>query len=175
MITVYTDGSCYPNPGPGGWAAVLLVPPEHVGIVSTHDQHRVHHRMAGGIEVHLLGCELETTNNRMEMLAAIAALEHLNRGVPVRLHTDSQYVQRGITEWVDGWVRRGWRTASQKSVQNVDLWERLIRQRDYHEVDWRWVRGHSGDHYNERVDTLAGRARERRLSTTLRQNEAAHI
>ena len=126
-----------------------------------------------GSEERLWGWDAQTTNNRMELLAAICVLEHLPLSSSARLTTDSQYVKVGITEWVDGGVRRGWRTASNKPVQNADLWRRLIRQRDCHRVEWAWVRGHSGNPMNELADRLAMRARERRLASSLNLNEVA--
>lgn len=133
-VEAHTDGACLGNPGPGGWAALLR---------------------AGGHERELVGSEPLTTNNRMELMAAIAALEALTRACEVVLFTDSQYVQKGISEWMPGWVRRGWRTASGQPVKNQDLWERLHAAQATHRVQWRWVRGHSGDPDNERVDGLA--------------------
>lgn len=133
-VVVYTDGACLGNPGPGGWAALL--------------QYREREReLAGG--------EAATTNNRMELMAAIMALEALSEPCEVTLHTDSQYVRQGITEWMRNWVRRGWKTAGGDAVKNRDLWERLHAATQRHRVDWRWVKGHSGDPGNERVDVLA--------------------
>ncbi len=134
-----TDGACLGNPGPGGWAALLRV---------------------ASRERELVGGEPMTTNNRMEMMAAIAALEALTRPCKVRLCTDSQYVRQGICEWLAGWERRGWRTASGAEVKNRDLWQRLRDAAKPHEIDWVWVRGHSGDPDNERVDKLARSAAE---------------
>ena len=133
-VEVHTDGACLGNPGPGGWAALLRY---------------------GARERELVGGETETTNNRMELMAAIVALETLTEDCAVTLHTDSQYVRKGITEWMRNWVRRGWKTAGGDPVKNRDLWERLHAASGRHVIDWRWVKGHSGDPDNERVDTLA--------------------
>jgi ribonuclease HI len=133
-VEIYTDGACSGNPGPGGWGAVL-----HYG-----DQ-----------EKELRGGELQTTNNRMELMAAIQALEALKKPCKVELHTDSQYVMKGISEWIHGWKRRGWLTADKKPVKNDDLWKRLDQARLRHDVDWRWVKGHAGHEFNERADALA--------------------
>jgi ribonuclease HI len=134
QVVIYTDGACSGNPGPGGWGAILLY---------------------GDKRKELKGGELATTNNRMELMAAIQALETLNRPCKVEVHTDSQYVQKGIHEWIHGWKRRGWRTADGKPVKNDDLWKRLDAARLRHEVDWRWVKGHAGHELNERADQLA--------------------
>jgi ribonuclease HI len=134
QVVIHTDGACSGNPGPGGWGAVL------------------HY---GDTEKELWGGELQTTNNRMELMAAIQALEALKRPCRVELHTDSQYVQKGIHEWIHGWKRRGWRTADKKPVKNEDLWKRLDEARLRHEVDWRWIKGHAGHEFNERADALA--------------------
>lgn len=133
-VEIYTDGACRGNPGPGGWGAVL--------------------RYAGR-EKSLHGGEPQTTNNRMELTAAIQALESLTRPCRVVLTTDSQYLRRGITEWLPSWKRRGWRTAERKPVKNVDLWQRLDILAARHEIEWRWVRGHNGHPGNERADRLA--------------------
>jgi len=133
-VVIFTDGACSGNPGPGGWGAVL---------------------MYGDKEKELCGGEADTTNNRMELMAAIQALETLKRPCKVELHTDSQYVKNGITEWMRGWKLRGWKTADKKPVKNEDLWRRLDEARLRHEVDWRWVRGHNGHELNERADALA--------------------
>ena len=135
-VTIYTDGACSGNPGPGGWGAVL---------------------MFGAHERDLWGGEAPTTNNRMELLAAIKALDALTRPCRVELHTDSQYVRQGITEWLPGWKARGWRTADKKPVKNDDLWRALDTARARHEVTWRWVKGHAGHPLNERADALARR------------------
>ena len=133
-IEIHTDGACLGNPGPGGWAALLRW---------------------RGIERELAGGEADTTNNRMELMAAIAALEALKEACDATLHTDSQYVRQGITEWMPNWIRRGWKTAGGDPVKNRDLWERLHAANAKHKVDWRWVKGHAGDPDNERVDQLA--------------------
>ncbi len=133
-MVIYTDGACSGNPGPGGWGAVLI---------------------SGGKEKEICGGEGATTNNRMELMAAIRALEALTRPCQVELHTDSQYVRTGITEWLAGWKARGWRTASKAPVKNEDLWKRLDEARQRHQVDWRWVKGHAGHELNERADGLA--------------------
>lgn len=135
-VIIHTDGACRGNPGPGGWGAVL----EH--------QSR---------ERELYGYEPETTNNRMELMAIIQALEALKRPCRVRAITDSQYVMKGVTEWMAGWKKRGWRTASRKPVANRDLWERLDAAIQRHEIEWEWVRGHTGHAGNERADQLANR------------------
>lgn len=137
QVVAYTDGACSGNPGPGGWGAVLEW---------------------NGRERELSGGERETTNNRMELMAAIRALEALKRPCPVKLVTDSEYVMKGITEWMDAWKARGWRTAGKKAVKNRELWERLDRQIQRHEVTWQWVRGHAGHDGNERADRLAREA-----------------
>jgi ribonuclease HI len=136
QVVIHTDGACSGNPGPGGWGAVL------------------HY---GEKEKELWGGELQTTNNRMELMAAIQALEALNKPCKVELHTDSTYVMKGISEWIHGWKRRGWLTADKKPVKNDDLWKRLDHARLRHQVDWRWVKGHAGHEYNERADLLARR------------------
>lgn len=137
QVVAYTDGACSGNPGPGGWGAVLAW---------------------NGRERELSGGEAETTNNRMELMAAIRALEALKRPCPVKIVTDSQYVMKGITEWMDDWKARGWRTAGKKPVKNRELWERLDGQIQRHDVSWQWVRGHTGHEGNERADLLAREA-----------------
>jgi ribonuclease HI len=134
QIEAHTDGACLGNPGPGGWAALLRY---------------------GAHERELHGGEAQTTNNRMELMAAIRALEALTEPCEVALHTDSRYVQQGISEWLAGWRRRGWKTAGGDPVKNQDLWQRLDEARTRHQVEWKWVKGHAGDPDNERVDTLA--------------------
>jgi len=134
VVDIFTDGACSGNPGPGGWGAILRW---------------------DGHEKELHGGERETTNNRMELMAAIRALESLKRPVKARLHTDSLYVMKGITEWIHDWKRRGWRTADKKPVKNVDLWQRLEAALAQHDVEWIWVRGHAGHAENERADELA--------------------
>jgi ribonuclease HI len=133
-----TDGGCKPNPGPGGWGAILRF---------------------GSTERELSGADPATTNNRMELTAAAAALEALTRPCTVVLHTDSEYLRNGITRWTEGWVRRRWRNAAGDPVANIDLWQRILAAAQRHEIDWRWVRGHSGDAMNERADVLATQAR----------------
>ena len=133
-VVIHTDGACSGNPGPGGWGAVL------------------HY---GDKEKELRGGDLQTTNNRMELMAAIQALEALNKPCKVELHTDSTYVMKGISEWIHNWKRRGWKTADNKPVKNDDLWKRLDAARLRHDVDWRWVKGHAGHEFNERADVLA--------------------
>lgn len=134
LVTIYTDGACKGNPGPGGWGAILIT---------------------GAHRKELHGGEPDTTNNRMELTGAIEALEALKRPCVVDLHTDSQYVRQGITDWITGWKARGWRTAAKAPVKNEDLWRRLDAARDRHEVRWHWVKGHAGDPLNERADELA--------------------
>jgi ribonuclease HI len=136
-VTIHTDGACSGNPGPGGWGAIL--------------QWGSHSR-------ELKGGEPYTTNNRMELMAAIMALEALKRACAVDLHTDSEYLRQGITGWISGWKRNGWRTAAGKPVRNVDLWQRLDAAVKRHTVHWHWVRGHAGHHLNERADELAREA-----------------
>jgi ribonuclease HI len=138
-VEIFTDGACKGNPGPGGWGAILRY---------------------GDKEKHLYGGEKETTNNRMELLAAIEALAALKRSCPVILTTDSQYVRKGITEWIAGWRKNGWKTAAKKPVKNADLWQRLDELSALHQVDWRWVKGHSGHAENELADELANRGVE---------------
>ena len=136
-VEVFTDGACRVNPGPGGWGVLLRYK---------------------GSEKTLYGAEPETTNNRMELMAAIRALESLTRQCSVKLTTDSQYVQKGITEWLPNWKRRGWKTAAKKPVKNADLWKRLDEAVAGHEVEWHWVKGHSGHPENELADALANQA-----------------
>ena len=133
-VVLYTDGACSGNPGPGGWGTVL---------------------MAGDHRKELSGGEKETTNNRMEMMAVIRGAEALKRGCSVDVYTDSTYVMKGMTEWLEGWKKRNWRTAGKKPVKNVDLWQRLDEALARHEVKWFWVKGHSGIPENERADELA--------------------
>ncbi|MCZ6719229.1 MAG: ribonuclease HI [Gammaproteobacteria bacterium] len=134
MVEIFTDGACRGNPGPGGWGVLLRY-------------NRKEKKLYGG--------EPDTTNNRMELLAAIKGLEALKRPCAVRLTTDSQYVKNGLTEWLPNWKQRGWKTAAKKPVKNADLWQRLEAAVDRHDVEWRWVRGHSGHAENEIVDQLA--------------------
>ncbi len=136
-VVIYTDGACRGNPGPGGWGALLIA--------------------ANGTEKELFGGELATTNNRMELMAAIRALDALKKPCRVELHTDSQYLRTGVTEWIRAWKARGWKTADKKPVKNDDLWKLLDEARQRHEVDWRWVKGHAGHDLNERADELARR------------------
>ena len=133
-VVIYTDGACSGNPGPGGWGAVLRW---------------------NGTQKELHGGEPQTTNNRMELMAAIQALEALNRPSRVQLHTDSTYLLNGITKWIEGWERNGWRTSAKRPVKNEDLWHRLIAAKNGHEVSWLWVKGHAGEEGNERADALA--------------------
>ncbi|WP_374375407.1 ribonuclease HI [Dongia sp.] len=133
-VDIFTDGACSGNPGPGGWGAILRY---------------------GSVEKELSGGERDTTNNRMEMMAAIAALEALRGPAHVRLHTDSQYVKNGITTWIHGWKKNGWKTSDKKPVKNVDLWQRLDAALKAHKIDWIWVKGHDGHVENERADALA--------------------
>ena len=135
-VLIYTDGACRGNPGPGGWGAILI---------------------AGGREKELCGGEPATTNNRMELMAAIQALEALNKPCKVELNTDSTYVKNGVTQWIHGWKARGWKTADKSPVKNEDLWKRIDQARARHEVDWRWVKGHAGHELNERADGLANK------------------
>ena len=133
-VDIYTDGACSGNPGPGGWGALML---------------------CNGEEKELCGGEVETTNNRMEMLAAVQAFQALKRPTKVRLHTDSTYLKDGITKWINNWKRNGWRTAAKKPVKNADLWQLLEEVMEPHDVEWHWVKGHSGHPENERADELA--------------------
>ncbi len=136
-ITIYTDGACSGNPGPGGWAALLKF--------GTHEKE-------------LSGSELETTNNRMELTAAYEALKALKEPCQIDFYTDSEYLKRGINEWMANWKRKGWKTAAKKPVKNQDLWKALDEVVQKHQVTWHWVRGHAGNRYNERVDKLARQA-----------------
>lgn len=133
-VDIYTDGACSGNPGPGGWGALMLYK---------------------GEEKEISGGEFDTTNNRMEMLAAIMALKALKRSVPVRIHTDSKYLMDGITKWIQKWRANGWRTAARKPVKNADLWQELEALLEDHDVEWAWVKGHAGHPENERADALA--------------------
>jgi ribonuclease HI len=142
-ITIYTDGACKGNPGPGGWGAWLQL---------------------GVYEKELWGGETLTTNNRMELTAVIEALGALKRDSRVVVHTDSQYVRQGITAWIHNWKKRGWKTADGKPVKNIDLWQRLDALAATHQVQWRWVKGHAGDPGNERADALANRGVEEHLA-----------
>lgn len=153
-VSIYTDGGCHPNPGPGGWGAVILD--------------------SGGRPSELSGSEADSTNNRMELMAAIGALESLAGPTEVELVTDSTYVKKGITEWIDGWRRRGWMTAAKKPVKNKDLWMALDKAVGRHRISWRWTRGHMGDEWNERAHDLASAAIERPKGPEADPN-AAHI
>jgi ribonuclease HI len=137
VIEAFTDGACRGNPGPGGW-----------GVLLRYNDH----------EKRLYGAEADTTNNRMELMAVIKALESLNRDCKVKVTSDSQYVLKGITEWMDNWKKRGWKTAAKKPVKNVDLWQRLDKARATHNIEWHWVKGHSGHVENEIADELANLA-----------------
>ncbi|GBD55508.1 ribonuclease HI [Gluconobacter wancherniae] len=139
FVQVWTDGGCKPNPGPGGWGVLLR---------------------CKGKEREMLGGHPETTNNRMELTAAAEALEALTRPCKVQLHTDSEYLRNGITRWHSGWVRRNWRNAAGDPVANMDLWRRILDAAKPHDIEWLWVKGHSGDENNERVDVLATKGRE---------------
>jgi ribonuclease HI len=141
-VTIYTDGSASPNPGPGGWAAILI---------------------SGDARKELCGSERHTTNNRMELTAAVRALEALNRPCRVEFHTDSQYMRLGITQWIHNWMKNGWRTAAKKPVENQDLWMQLHALTQIHQIDWVWVKGHADDAMNNAVDALANQARKQRL------------
>lgn len=133
-VIIYTDGACRGNPGPGGWGAVLSYK---------------------GTTKELYGGERETTNNRMELTAVISALEALTKPCNVQLHSDSKYVLQGITEWLENWKKRGWKTANKSAVKNEDLWRRLDAARERHQIEWQWVKGHSGNNGNDRADQLA--------------------
>jgi len=138
VVEIWTDGGCKPNPGPGGWGAILRF---------------------GAQEREITGAEPATTNNRMELTAAAAALEALKRPCRVVIHTDSEYVRNGVTRWVHGWVRNNWRNAAKDPVANYELWQRLLAAAKPHQIEWKWVRGHAGDVMNERADKLATAAR----------------
>ena len=133
-IEIWTDGACSGNPGPGGWGAIVRI---------------------NGDETELSGGEKATTNNRMELMGAISALESLPANAHATVHTDSQYVKNGLTQWIHGWKKNGWKTADKKPVKNVDLWQRLESAANAHTVEWKWVKGHNGDPMNERADALA--------------------
>ncbi len=134
IVVIYTDGACKGNPGPGGWGVLLQYKDK---------------------EKELCGGDLETTNNRMELMSAIQALESLTRACNIQLHTDSKYVLQGITEWISNWKKRGWKTSANKPVKNEDLWRRLDQAMQRHRIEWVWVKGHAGDAGNERADSLA--------------------
>lgn len=137
IVNIWTDGACSGNPGPGGWGAILKY---------------------GGVEKELSGAEAATTNNRMELMGAISALEALKRETKVVLHTDSKYVMDGVTKWIHGWKKNGWKTADKKPVKNEDLWKRLDAANASHDVTWKWVKGHADDVMNNRADELARNA-----------------
>lgn len=143
-VTIYTDGACKGNPGVGGWGALLV---------------------AGNKEKELFGGEKDTTNNRMELMAVIQALNALKRPCEINLYVDSQYVLKGITEWIQGWKAKGWKTASKAPVKNVDLWQALDAARAVHQIEWIWVKGHAGDAGNERADQLANRGVEQAMQS----------
>lgn len=143
FVEIWTDGACSGNPGPGGWGALLKY---------------------GEHEKELYGADTETTNNQMELLAAIKALKALKRPMHVRLHTDSSYVKNGITKWLFNWKKNGWRTANKKPVKNAELWQALDDAQRSHEIDWRWVKGHSGNEGNERADALAVKGRNEAMA-----------
>lgn len=146
VVTIYTDGACIPNPGPGGWGALLS---------------------QDGRELELCGGEADqTTNNRMELLATIEALSALKRRVRVELYTDSVYVRSGITQWVEGWSKNGWKTKAKQPVKNVDLWQRLQAAVEQHDVEWHWVKGHAGNPGNERADRLAAKGLDRAVAAS---------
>ena len=145
-VEIWTDGACKGNPGPGGWGVLLKF---------------------GQVEKTLHGGESQTTNNRMEMMAVIEALRILKRPCQVVLHVDSQYVMKGMTEWIHGWKMRGWRTADKKPVKNADLWQLMDEQVQRHQIEWRWVKGHNGDPGNERADLLANRGADEARSHTV--------
>lgn len=149
QVLAYTDGACRGNPGPGGWGVVL--------------RYRQHER-------ELFGGELQTTNNRMELMAAIKALEALQKPCAVRICTDSQYLLKGITEWLPNWIRRNWITAARTPVKNEDLWRQLMRAQQPHRVEWEWVKGHSGHPENERADRLANRGIDELAACTVMKN-----
>lgn len=138
-VVVYTDGACSGNPGPGGWGAILQF---------------------GDKEKEISGGEKNTTNNRMELMAAISALNTLKRSCPVKVYTDSSYVKDGITKWIHGWKKNGWKTAARKPVKNAELWQQLLDALASHEVEWHWVKGHAGHPENERADELARKGME---------------
>ncbi|MDR3155623.1 MAG: ribonuclease HI [Holosporaceae bacterium] len=133
-VVIYTDGACSGNPGPGGWGAIMF---------------------CNGTEKELSGTEENTTNNRMELMAAIGALEALQQPCYVEIHTDSTYVRNGITQWINEWIKNGWRNSAKQPVKNQDLWRRLLAASELHQISWHWVKGHSGDELNDRVDKLA--------------------
>jgi len=147
-VVIYTDGACRGNPGPGGWGAILRAQGKHKGKSKT-----------------IKGSEAETTNNRMELKAAIMALRALKARTHVDLHTDSKYVQQGILEWMEGWKKRGWKTAAKKPVKNKDLWQELDQEAQGHDINWHWVKGHAGHADNELADELANEAVDEMLAS----------
>lgn len=153
LVHIYTDGACLGNPGPGGWAALLRY---------------------NGLEKELIGAASQTTNNRMELRAAINAFQALNKPCRVRIHTDSQYLRQGITQWVYNWQRNGWKTANKKPVKNKDLWQALLKAIEPHEIRWEWVKGHAGHAENERVDELASEAAHTRAKNAPPDLSANH-
>jgi len=152
-ITIYTDGGCQPNPGAGGWAALLMSPDGHTS------------ELSGGMR--------QTTNNQMELTAAISALEALKVASDVTLYTDSEYLKKGVTEWMAGWKRNGWKTANRAPVKNKELWERLDAALQRHKITWKWVKAHAGHEHNERVDQLATAARLAVLNGTMAETLTA--
>ena len=148
-VIIFTDGGCRGNPGPGGWGALL---------------------QAGNREKEICGGETDTTNNRMELTAVIRALESLKRPLSVQIHTDSQYVQKGISQWIHNWKRNGWRTTDKKPVKNADLWQALDHLAGQHQIQWIWVKGHAGHAGNERADMLANRGIDELLMENLQHN-----
>ena len=139
-VRIYTDGACSGNPGPGGWAGIIIYK---------------------GIEKTVLGGDDHTTNNRMELMAAIESLKALKEKCKVELYTDSKYVKSGITDWISGWKNKNWKSASKKDIKNIDLWKELDLVNNMHDISWHWVRGHNGDEYNEKVDLLAVEMRDK--------------
>ncbi|MCH9753728.1 MAG: ribonuclease HI [Alphaproteobacteria bacterium] len=139
-VKIYTDGACSGNPGPGGWAGIIVY---------------------NGVEKEVSGGEVDTTNNRMELLAAIKTLEALKEPCSIDLYTDSKYVKTGISEWIDSWKNRNWKGSNKKDIKNVDLWKELDMVRESHEIKWHWVKGHSGNHFNEKVDQIAVKMRDK--------------
>lgn len=145
IVEVYTDGACRGNPGPGGWGALFK---------------------CNSVETTLSGSESHTTNNRMELMAAIRALESLHEVSKVLIYTDSEYLKKGITEWMEKWIRKGWKTAKHESVKNQDLWQRLLQAEERHQVEWHWVKAHNGHPDNDRADALAREAIDALLERT---------
>jgi ribonuclease HI len=154
LVEIWTDGGCKPNPGPGGWAAILRYK---------------------GVEREISGHDPATTNNRMELTAAAEALESLKRPCRVVVNTDSEYLRNGITRWQTGWVRKGWKNAKGDPVANMDLWRRLLELVKVHQIEWRWVRGHDGDVMNERADVLATKARDGGVGEVVRHDKNVFV